>query len=244
MLPQNLTSDVMTPVIRIIYNDVITGKMADKKNCLNTISDNKECQKTQLIIYKDKAAQKAALRVTNSSLPWGLVAKIMLLHLNISYKGHSLKGKVLTHNAVYLQIKSLSYNRSPTYVCFASLCFGHKLYEPRTKKVQNLNSFQMIHTIANVLVLFSGKKEVLEDLQSLKASMKRETETEFYNKWLDHTNGCLTVNVKKLYPRLFTVSFLRKRLKCPRSLPPLNALIRPKSKLKLLRCNGRALPRK
>ena len=69
MLPQNLTSDVMTPVIRIIYNDVITGKMADKKNCLNTISDNKECQKTQLIIYKDKAAQKAALRVTNSSLP-------------------------------------------------------------------------------------------------------------------------------------------------------------------------------
>ena len=135
--------------------------------------------KTQLIIYKDKAAQKAALQVTNDSLPWGLIAKIMLLHLNISYKGHSLTGKVLTHNAVYLQIKSLSYNRSPTYVCFASLCFGHKLYEPRTKKVQNLNSFQMIHTIANVLVLFSGKKEVLEDLQSLKASMKRETETEF-----------------------------------------------------------------
>ena len=32
MLPQNLTTDVMTPVIRIIYNDVITGKMADKKN--------------------------------------------------------------------------------------------------------------------------------------------------------------------------------------------------------------------
>ena len=69
MLPQNLTSDVMTPVIRIIYNDVITGKMADKKNCLNTISVNKECQKTQLIIYKDKATQKATLRVTNNSLP-------------------------------------------------------------------------------------------------------------------------------------------------------------------------------
>ena len=31
MLPQNSTTDVMTPVIRIIYNDVITGKMADKK---------------------------------------------------------------------------------------------------------------------------------------------------------------------------------------------------------------------
>ena len=135
----------------------------------------------------------------------------MLLHLNISYKGHSLKGKVLTHNAVYLQIKSLSYNRSPTYVCFASLCFGHKLYEPRTKKVQNLNSLEMIDTIANALVPFSSKK-VLEDLQSLKASMERETETEFFNKWLNHTNGCLTVNVKKLYPRLFTVSFLRKHL--------------------------------
>ena len=40
----------MTPVIRIIYNDVITGKMADKKNYLKTISVNKECQKTQLII--------------------------------------------------------------------------------------------------------------------------------------------------------------------------------------------------
>ena len=66
----------------------------------------------------------------------------------------------------------------------------------------------MIDTIGNVLVPFSRKKEVLEDLQSLKASMERETETE----WLNHTNGCLTVNVKKLYPRLFTVSFLRKHL--------------------------------
>ena len=28
MLPQNLTTDVLTPVIRIIYNNVITGKMA------------------------------------------------------------------------------------------------------------------------------------------------------------------------------------------------------------------------
>ena len=159
----------------------------------------------------------------------------MLLHLNISYKGHSLTGKVLTHNAVYLQIKSLSYNRSPTYVCFASLCFGHKLYEPRTKKVQNLNSLEMIDTIANALVPFSSKK-VLEDLQSLKASMERETETEFFNKWLNHTNGCLTVNVKKLYPRLFTVSFLRKHLKCPRSLPPLNAPIRPETKTTTIQC--------
>ena len=40
----------MTPVIRIIYNDVITGKMADKKNYLKTILVDKECQKTQLII--------------------------------------------------------------------------------------------------------------------------------------------------------------------------------------------------
>ena len=31
MLPQNLTTDVMTPVIRIIYVDVITWKMADKR---------------------------------------------------------------------------------------------------------------------------------------------------------------------------------------------------------------------
>ena len=30
MLPQNLTTNVMTPVIRIMYNDVITGKMTDK----------------------------------------------------------------------------------------------------------------------------------------------------------------------------------------------------------------------
>ena len=30
MLPQNLTTNVMTSVIRIIYNDVITGKMTDK----------------------------------------------------------------------------------------------------------------------------------------------------------------------------------------------------------------------
>ena len=30
MLPQNLTTNVMTPVIRIIYNDVITGKITDK----------------------------------------------------------------------------------------------------------------------------------------------------------------------------------------------------------------------
>ena len=50
MLPQNSTTDVMTPVIRIIYNDVITRKMANKKNCLNTISVDKECQKIQLII--------------------------------------------------------------------------------------------------------------------------------------------------------------------------------------------------
>ena len=50
MLPQNSTTDVMTPVIRIIYNDVITAKMANKKNCLNTILVDKECQKTQLII--------------------------------------------------------------------------------------------------------------------------------------------------------------------------------------------------
>ena len=130
----------------------------------------------------------------------------MLLHFNICYKGQSLTGNVLTHNAVYLQTKSLLYNRSTMYVFFASLCFGHKLYEPRTKKVQNLNSLEMIDTIANALVPFSSKK-VLEDLQSLKASMERETETEFFNKWLNHTNGCLTVNVKKLYPRLFTVSF-------------------------------------
>ena len=88
----------------------------------------------------------------------------------------------------------------------------------------------MIDTIGNVLVPFSSKKEVLEDLQSLKASMERETEAEFFNKWLNHTNGCLTVNVKKLYPRLFTVSFLRKHLQCPRSLPPLNVPIRPETK--------------
>ena len=31
MLPQYLTNDLMTPVIRIIYVDVITGKMADKR---------------------------------------------------------------------------------------------------------------------------------------------------------------------------------------------------------------------
>ena len=30
MLSQNLTTNVMTPVIRIIYNHVITGKMTDK----------------------------------------------------------------------------------------------------------------------------------------------------------------------------------------------------------------------
>ena len=58
MLPQNLTSDVMTPVIRIIYNDVITGKMADKKNCLNTISDNKECQKLNLLYIKIRPHKK------------------------------------------------------------------------------------------------------------------------------------------------------------------------------------------
>ena len=50
MLLQNLTTDVMTPVIRIIYNEVITGKMVDKKNCVNTISVNKKCHKTQLIL--------------------------------------------------------------------------------------------------------------------------------------------------------------------------------------------------
>ena len=50
MLPQDLASDVMTPVIGIIYVDVITGKMTDEKNCLDTIKVNKECQKTQLII--------------------------------------------------------------------------------------------------------------------------------------------------------------------------------------------------
>ena len=31
MLPQNLTTDVMTPVIGIIYVDVITRKTADKR---------------------------------------------------------------------------------------------------------------------------------------------------------------------------------------------------------------------
>ena len=93
----------------------------------------------------------------------------------------------------------------------------------------------MIDTIANVLVPFSRKK-VLEDLQSLKASMKRETETEFFNEWLSHTNGCLTVNVKELYPCLFKVSFLRKHLKCPRSLPPLNAPIRPETKTTTIQC--------
>ena len=50
MLSQKLTTDVMTPVIKIIYSDVITGKMTDKKNCLDTIKVNKECQKTQLLI--------------------------------------------------------------------------------------------------------------------------------------------------------------------------------------------------
>ena len=65
MLPQNLTTNIMTPVMRIIYNDVITGKMADKKNCLNTFTVNKECQKTPY--YKDKATETAALRVTNNS---------------------------------------------------------------------------------------------------------------------------------------------------------------------------------
>ena len=55
----------------------------------------------------------------------------------------------------------------------------------------------MIDTRENVFVPFSSKKEVLEGLQSLKASMERETEAEFFNKWLNHTNGCLTVNVKK-----------------------------------------------
>lgn len=93
----------------------------------------------------------------------------------------------------------------------------------------------MIDTIANVLVPFSRKK-VLEDLQSLKASMKRETETEFFNKWLNHTSGCLTVNVKELYPCLFKVSFLRKHLKCPTSLPPLNAPIRPETKTTTIQC--------
>ena len=39
----------MTPVIRIIYNDVITGKKTDKKNCLNTIKVNKQCQKRTLL---------------------------------------------------------------------------------------------------------------------------------------------------------------------------------------------------
>ena len=78
MLPQNSTTDVMTPVIRIIYNDVITGKMADKKKCLNTILVDKECQKNSTY-YKDKAAQKATSRVTNNSLLWALIAKIMLL---------------------------------------------------------------------------------------------------------------------------------------------------------------------
>ena len=31
MLPQNLTTEVMTPVIGIIYVDGITGKTADKR---------------------------------------------------------------------------------------------------------------------------------------------------------------------------------------------------------------------
>ena len=64
----------MTPVIRIIYNDVIAGKMADKKNCLNTITVNKACQKIQI----------TAFRVTNNShfREASSLKSCILLHFN------------------------------------------------------------------------------------------------------------------------------------------------------------------
>ena len=46
---------------------MITGKMTDKKNCLNTITVNRKCMTKNSTYCKDKATQIAALRVTNNS---------------------------------------------------------------------------------------------------------------------------------------------------------------------------------
>ena len=49
MLPQNLTTDVMMPMIGIIYVDVITGKMADKRTASTLSKLRRNAKKRTLL---------------------------------------------------------------------------------------------------------------------------------------------------------------------------------------------------
>ena len=49
MLPQKLTTDVMTPVIRIIYVDEVTAKMADKRTASTLLQLIRNAKKRTLL---------------------------------------------------------------------------------------------------------------------------------------------------------------------------------------------------
>ena len=107
------------------------------------------------------------------------------------------------------------------------------------KKVPNVNILQMIDTIITVLVSFSTKtkQEVPEGFQSLKASIEQATETEIFCRWSKPQKLTLAC---KCYETL-SLSIYRKQLKslkCLRSLPPLNAPIKPETKTETTTIQG------
>ena len=87
--------------------------------------------------YKDKATQIAALRVTkNSHFREASSLKSFCYTFKFPLKATRQQRSFL-HTMQYI-FKPLVYRTktSTIYVSFASLCFGDKMYEPKTKTFQ------------------------------------------------------------------------------------------------------------
>ena len=153
--------------------------MTDKKNCLNTITVNKECQKTPY--YKDKATQTAALRVTNNShFHEASLLKSFCFTFKFPFKATRLQGSFL-HTTQCIFKPLVSRTTDPQFMFVLFRCASATNYMSRKHNGSNVNVLQMIDTIRSALLPFS-KQEVPKGLQSLKASVEQETETELFCK--------------------------------------------------------------
>ena len=135
--------------------------------------------------YKDKATQIAALRVTNNShFREASSLKSFCYTFKFPLKATCQQG-TFSHTTQYIFKPLLSRTKHPQFMFLLLRCAAATNYMSRKQKSSKCKLFANDWHHKNCLVTFSTttKQEAPEGLQSLKASIEQETETELFCKW-------------------------------------------------------------
>ena len=135
--------------------------------------------------YMDKATQIAALRVTNNS-DFREASSLQSFCYTLKFPWKATRQqRTFWHTTQYIFKPLVSRTTHPQFMFLLLRCAAATNYMSRKHNGSKCKLFANYWHHKNCLVTFSTKttQEVPADLQSLKASIEQETETELFCKW-------------------------------------------------------------